>query len=93
MISPDGWFAALLSYGRDQTLRLSLLSLVTGADRPLDVALSDNGPDNVAWAPDSRWLFAATDTGSSIAIDPQTQAVCGLGVALPPVAQLAVRNA
>jgi hypothetical protein len=92
LISPDGRFAALLSYGRDQTLRLSLLSLVTGADRPIDVALSDNGPGNLAWAPDSRWLFAATETESLIAIDPQTRALPGLGVALPPVAQLAVRN-
>jgi hypothetical protein len=92
LISPDGRFAALLSYGRDQTLRLSLLSLVTGADRPIDVALSDNGPGNLAWAPDSRWLFAATETESLIAIDPQTRALPGLGVALPPVAQLAVSN-
>jgi hypothetical protein len=92
VISPDGRFAALLSYGRDQTVILSLLSLNTGADRLVDVALSDNGPGNLAWSPDSRWLFAATETGSLIAIDPRTLAVRGLGVALPPVAQLAVRT-
>jgi hypothetical protein len=92
MISPNGRFAALLSYGRDQTLILNLLSLVTGADRRVNVALSDNGPGNLAWAPDSNWLFAATETGSLIAIDPQTLAVRGLGVSLPPVAELAIRS-
>lgn len=92
VISPDGSFAALLSYGRDQTLILRLLSLVTGTDRLVDVALSDSGPGNLAWAPDSRWLFAATETGNLVAIDPQTLAVRGLGVALPPVAELAVRS-
>jgi len=90
--SPDGGYAAVPGYGRDQTAILHLINLSTGSDRRVAVALASQGSPGLAWSPDSRWLFAATGEGALRAIDPRTGQVRGLGVPLPPVTYLAVRS-
>jgi hypothetical protein len=91
--SPDGRLAAVLSYepGRGEVLHLD--DLQTGAERQVIVALGTQGWPGLAWSPDSRWLFSATGNGALQVIDPRTGQVRGLGVALPPVTDLAVRDA
>jgi hypothetical protein len=96
--SPDGLVAAVPGQGPDHSPVVHLINLATGADRVLSFNLShpaglgDGGP-SLAWAPDSRWLLAVTANGALIAIDPATGGTRGLGVALPPVSQLAIRPA
>ena len=90
--SPDGQYAAVLRYGPDQTVLLHLINLSDGSDRRVAIALASQGSPGLAWSPDSRWLLAATADGSLRAIDPRTGQVRGLGITLPPVTYLAVRN-
>jgi hypothetical protein len=92
VISPNGQVAALVVYGQGQSFTLHLINLVTGVGKPLPVYLAaDASP--LAWAPDGRWLFAATISGALLAIDPNTGRTQRLGVTLPPVSQLAIRTA
>jgi hypothetical protein len=90
--SPDGQYAAVLGYGPDQPAILHLINLSTGSDRRVAFAPAPQGSPGLAWSPDSRWLFAATQDGALAAIDPRTGQVRGLGVPLPPVTYLAVRS-
>ena len=73
---------------------MHLIDLESGVDRRFDVPL---GPvDDFAmmvWSPDSRWLFVVGGGGRLYAIDSSTGRVSDLGIPLPPVDQLAVRNA
>ena len=90
--SPDGNYAAVPGYGPDQAAILHLINLSTGSDRRVAIALAPQGSPGLAWSPDSRWLFAATQDGALRSIDPRTGQVHGLGVPLPPVTCLAVRS-
>jgi hypothetical protein len=45
----------------------------------------------MVWSPDSRWLFVAAASGRLIAIDASTGRAEGLGVAVGPVDQVAIR--
>ena len=92
--SPDGQYAAVLRYGPDQTVLLHLINLSDGSDRrvAIAIALASQGSPGLAWSPDSRWLLAAAADGALRAIDPRTGQVRGLGISLPPVTYLAVRN-
>lgn len=94
-ISPDTRFAALVRSGRHRTAILDLVDLRTGGQRRVVISRSAPGWPGwpgIAWSPDSRWLFVTTATGALKAIDPRTGAIRGLGVTLPPVTYLAVRN-
>jgi hypothetical protein len=98
VISPDGVVAAVVRYRPGHRPLLHLINLATGADRILPISISESagpadGTSALAWSPDSRWLFAVTADGSLIAINPGTGQASALGVALPPVAQLAIRAA
>jgi hypothetical protein len=95
--SPDGAFAATRTTGSvelDPTQNVHLIDLESGVDHRFDVPL---GPvDDFAmmvWSPDSRWLFVVGGGGRLYAIDSSTGRVSDLGIPLPPVDQLAVRNA
>jgi len=90
-VSPDGQFAALMVYGRDDKPILRLLDLVSCAVL-LSVPVNPDTPGNAVWSPDGRWLFAVSPDGRLLAINPVTQAVQGLGVSLPPLSELAVRG-
>ena len=93
VIAPDGSTAALLGLsGRQVTLQL--VSLATGAQRQVRVPLGF-GPANwqtLAWSPDSRWLFVVAARGRLVAVQASTGRVRGLGVALPPVSDIAVQG-
>ena len=94
IIAPDGAAAALLELSRGSQLSLHLVDLRSGADRVLDLPVSqdaDNG--TMAWSPDSRWLFVVTDTGALRVVSASTGQVGRLGVPLPFISQVAVRNA
>jgi hypothetical protein len=91
--SPDGRFAALPSEGGMSPV-LRLVNLRTGATVPTSVPL-DPSPENqdMAWSPDSRWLFVAAANGRLMAVNAATGKVSGLGVPLPAISQVAVRAA
>ena len=90
--SPDGQYAAVLRHGPDQTVLLHLINLSDGSDRRVAIALASQGSPGLAWSPDSRWLLAAAADGEVRALDPRSGQVRGLGIPLPPVTYLAVRN-
>jgi hypothetical protein len=94
-IAPDGATAAVFRVTAGGGITLHLLDLATGADRqaavPLDQASA--GPGTLAWSPDSRWLFVITAHGGLAVVNGRTEQVGGLGVRLPWLSQIAVRNA
>jgi hypothetical protein len=91
-ISPDGSTAAVFRAGKAGTPVLHLIDLASGADHLLPVQGS-TGTGTMAWSPDSRWLFVASAQGQKLlAINAHTLRASGLGIALPPVTQVAVEN-
>jgi hypothetical protein len=92
VISPDGSTAALLRAGAGGTITVHLLTLNSGTDRavPVHADRESSAPGNMAWSPDSRWLFVIAANGNLVAVSASTGAVRGLGTALPPVSQLAI---
>ncbi len=95
VIAPDGATAALFRVTAGGQVTLHLVSLASGADQQIAVPL---GPDSVdagtlAWSPDSRWLFVITAHGGLAAVNAGTGRVEGLGVRLPWLSQIAIRNA
>jgi hypothetical protein len=93
VISPDGSAAAVFVLGGPGHVSLHLISLSSGADHtvriPASVGLAD---ETLAWSPDSRWLFAVAGPGRVLAINARTRQVTGLGVRLPFISQIAIRN-
>ena len=94
-IAPDGATAALFRVTAGGQVTLHLVSLATGADQRIAIPLGPDsvGPGKLAWSPDSRWLFVITAHGGLAAVNPGTQRVEGLGVPLPWLSQIAIRNA
>jgi len=102
VISPDGSAAAVIERNVKGRVSLHLVALTAGTDQQLAVPIDQFVfpweqqafvSQTLAWSPDSRWLFVVARTGQVFAVDKQTQSVRGLGLALPPVAQVAVRPA
>jgi hypothetical protein len=95
-ISPDGTVAAVVGNGPelvDPALRVRLVSLATGADRPLDVPLGDTlYQQMLAWSPDSRWLFVVGRDGLLYAVDVASGHATDFGILVPPVQLIAVRS-
>ena len=61
--------------GPTGTVTLSLITLSSGRQQPIDVSLNPRQLDGtIVWSPDSRWLFAATADGSLAVMTP-TQVV------------------
>jgi hypothetical protein len=94
VVAPDRSAAAVVQVIGGQ-LTLRLINLVSGADQRITVPMYQEslGPQALAWSPDSRWLFFITARGYLAAVNARTGRVEGLGVTLPPVIQIAVRNA
>jgi hypothetical protein len=92
LISPDGRLAALPSYGPDGSATVRFVDLRTGAERTAAIALEAQWWPGLVWSPDSQWVFWVTASGAVKAMDPWTDQVSGLGVALPPVTFLAVQG-
>jgi hypothetical protein len=94
IIAPDGAEAALLELSRGYQLSLHLVDLRSGADRVLNLPVSqDADNETLAWSPDSRWLFVVTDTGAVRAVNAGTGQPADLGVRLPFISQIAIRGA
>jgi hypothetical protein len=91
VIAPDGRLAAFSQWTHDQ-VALELLNLTTGTERKVLAPLGQAGLDeqSLVWSPDSRWLFAALNSGRIVAINAASGRVTGLGIRLPPVSQLAI---
>ncbi len=94
VISPDGSTAALLRPDPTTSdgLDVHLLDLTTGADHPLPLLLSQDQDDAIVWSPDGKWLFVSEATGHIAAVDAHDRKIHNLGVNLPPVHHLAIRN-
>ena len=60
---------------------------------PVPLGPDSLAPGKLAWSPDSRWLFVVTAHGGLAAVNAGTRSVEGLGVRLPWLSQIAVRNA
>jgi hypothetical protein len=93
VIAPDGSAAAVMRVSGNQ-ITLHLLNLVSGADQQISVSLAQGSAagQTLAWSPDSRWLFTVAANGELAAINARTGHADGLGVELPPISQIAVRN-
>jgi hypothetical protein len=93
VIAPDGSAAAVMRVSGDR-VTLHLLSLVSGADQQISVSLDQESAadQTLAWSPDSRWLFIVAAHGELAAVNARTRHVEGLGVELPPIGQIAIRN-
>jgi hypothetical protein len=91
--APDGLAAAAVRI-IDGQMTLHLINLASGTDQRIDVPLyqQSSGAQALAWSPDSRWLFIIAARGNVVAVSARTHRAEGLGVTLPPVSQIAVRN-
>jgi hypothetical protein len=95
VIAPDGGMAAIFRVTANGQVTLHLVNLATGADQQIAVQLSQTvvGAGTLAWSPDSRWLFVITAHGRLAAVSASTLRVEGLGVRLPWLSQIAIRDA
>lgn len=95
VISPDGSIAAVFHVSKTGRATLHLLNLTSGADHLLAVSLDQQsfGSQNLVWSPDSRWLFVAAVNGKLLAVNARTRRARGLGIALPQISQVGIRNA
>jgi hypothetical protein len=93
VIAPDGSAAAIVAASGDR-VTLQLLNLVSGSDQQIPVSLdAESATDQMlAWSPDSRWLFVVTAQGKLAVVDARTGHVESLGVSLPSLSLIAVRN-
>jgi hypothetical protein len=93
VIAPDGSAAAIATASGDR-VTLQLLNLVSGSDQQIPVSLdAESATDQMlAWSPDSRWLFVVTAQGKLAVVDARTGHVESLGVSLPSLSLIAVRN-
>ena len=90
-VAPAGRFAAVPVVASGGT-SLLVIDLASGARREVPVRVAPSyGPGALAWSPDSRWLFVVTADQSLVVVDSSTWRVSSLGVALPPVEQIAIR--
>ncbi len=94
VVSPDGSTAAVPWPDHYGNITLRLVNLSTGASHAVAVQLAAS-PSNqsLAWSPDDKWLFVAASGGRLLAVNARTRHVQGLGISLPYVTQVAVRDA
>jgi hypothetical protein len=93
VIAPDGSAAAIAAASGDR-VSLHLVNLVSGSDQQIPVSLDAKtaADQTLAWSPDSRWLFVVTGQGKLAVVDARTGHVESLGVSLPSLSLIAVRN-
>jgi hypothetical protein len=94
VIAPDG-SAAAIAEASGNRVTLHLFNLVSGSDEQIPVSVGDAelaADQWLAWSPDSRWLFVVTAQGKLAVVDARTGHVEGLGVSLPSLSLIAVRN-
>ncbi len=75
-------------------ITVHLIDLTTGASHGVAVRLAATpSNESMTWSPDGSWLFVAASGGRLVAVNPRTRRVQGLGVTLPYVTQVTVRDA
>jgi hypothetical protein len=95
VIAPDGSNAALIRMTDSGAPVLHIIDLATGVDRRSAVSIDlDNtyGGGQVAWSPDSRWLFVVGANGRIVAQEARTMRILDLGVTTPPMSQVVLRS-
>jgi hypothetical protein len=91
-VAPDGSTAAVIVPTGDETSTLELVSLTSGGLTRVAVPVSGASSSDLAWAPDSRWLFVITANGSLDAVDPRTGLAQDLGLGLSGLSQITIRG-
>ena len=77
----------------NQQVALEQISLVSGAVRPIAVPVNENASSQtMAWSPDSQWLFVLAANGNVLAVNSRTGKVQSLGIPLPALTQLTIRD-
>jgi hypothetical protein len=92
-VAPDGGTAAVIVPGSGERSTLELVSLVTGRFTRTAVAVGGSWPTQMAWSPDSRWLFVITSFGTLEAVDPRTGRAQAVGLGLSGLSQIVIRPA
>jgi hypothetical protein len=94
VVSPDGATAAIPVADNYGNITLRLINLSSGVSHAVAVQLAANpSNESLAWSPDGNWLFVAASGGRLLAVNAHSRHVQGLGVTLPYVTQVAVRDA
>jgi len=95
VISPDGSTAALRSTDPNGATGLYLLDLASGRRRVINLLVSQEFYEgsNLAFSPDSTWLFAASESGELSAVNRRTGAVTSLATRVPPLSEIVIRPA
>jgi hypothetical protein len=72
-----------------------LLNLMNGRDHRINVTVYQGsaGIQTLAWSPDSRWLFVVAANGTLTVVNAHTRHIENIGVNVPSVSQIAIRNA
>jgi hypothetical protein len=93
VVSPDSKQAVVVGPRPGGRRALYLIDMKTGRTRMLaEVPDASLGDQIVQFSPDSRYLFVVGSGGSFHVLDSQTLAEVRLGVKLPPVIEVAIRN-
>jgi hypothetical protein len=92
-VAPNGDTAAVIVPADGETSALELVNLVTGGLTRVAVAVGGSWPTQLAWSPDSRWLFVITSRGTLEAVDPRTGRAQLVGLGLAGLSQIVIRPA
>ncbi len=94
VVSPDGSTAAVPVPGKYGNVMVRLVDLRSGASHPIPVQLAAvPSNESMVWSPDGNWLFVVGSGGRLLAVNAHSRQVQGLGVTLPYVTQVAIRDA
>jgi hypothetical protein len=93
-VSPDGALAVVVVTRGDLGMALDMVNLRTGRTKtiPVPIGMSSDSRD-LAWSPDSQWLFALDGNGQLLAVRTSDGTVHSLGIRLPGLSQIAMRGA
>ena len=90
-VAPDGSTAAVFVPSGDGSI-LELVSLVTGKQTRVAAPVTGASSTQLAWSPDSRWLFVVTASGHLDVVNPRTGRAQELGLGLSGLSQIATRE-
>jgi streptogramin lyase len=76
-----------------ETGTLELVSLTSGGQTRVAVPVGSASSSQLAWAPDSTWLFVITANGGLGTVNPRTGQVVGLGLGIAGLSHIAIRAA
>jgi hypothetical protein len=92
-VAPDGKTAAIVVASGNDNVALDEINLSTGAITPVGVPVNQQASSQtLAWSPDSRWLFVLAANGQLVAVDARTGRPQSLGVTLPRLSAIIVRD-